>query len=126
MTAYLSASGVARLASWPATLAHELTHMFAALPWAKESAVIVDDRGPAHYVTWRDETPRWAIWIASLAPTLLGSLVGVVGLARLAMTPPSTLNEWALAAAIAGYWIIYVAPSGDDLDIPETAHDTTQ
>lgn len=111
-------AGLWRLASWPATLLHELTHMLLALPWAEESAIIVDgDVG--HYVNWSPTAPQWAILLASLGPTLLGSLVGVVGLYQLVTSPPGTVAEWLLAGAIAGWWTIYAAPSGDDLDLHE-------
>jgi len=93
--------------------------MLVALPWAEESAIIVDDRGPAHYVTWADETPLWAVVLASLAPTMLGTVVGIIGLLRLLIAPPATAGQTLVAAAIAGYWVIYVAPSPDDLDIQE-------
>lgn len=123
-----TAATLARAISWPATLAHELTHMLVALPWAVESAIIVDERGPAHYVRWDDDTPAWAVWLASLAPTLLGSAVGLIGLLRLLTAPPATLNTWLLAGAIAGYWTIYVAPSHDDRDInpPGDTNESTQ
>jgi hypothetical protein len=117
MTIHTISAGLWRLASWPATLLHELTHMLLALPWAEESAIIVDDVGVAHHVNWRQDTPMWAIVLASLGPTMLGSVVGLVGLIQLVTTPPGTVTEWLLAGAIAGWWTIYAAPSGDDLNI---------
>jgi len=96
---------------------HELTHFLLALPWAEESAIIADQQGLAHGVTWTDDAPTWAIVLASLGPTFLGALVGVVGLFRLVTQPPATMNQWLLSAAIAGYWVIYASPSGEDLDI---------
>lgn len=106
-----------RWASMPATLAHELTHFLLALPWAEESAIISDEEGIIHGVTWTDDAPQWAIWLASLGPTFLGAVVGAVGLWQLASHPPASLNDWLLAATVAAYWVIYAAPSSDDLNI---------
>jgi len=114
---------VSRIVSWPATLLHELTHMLLAVPWAAESAIIVDEDGPACYVTWATSAPRWGIVLASLGPTLLGAIVGVLGLWQLATSPPGSLNQLLLSAGIAAYWVIYVAPSEDDLAIPDAAAD---
>jgi hypothetical protein len=108
---------VASAASWPATLLHELTHFLLALPWADENAIIRDEGGVAHYCSWGEDVSAWSVWLVSLGPTLLGSVVGVIGLWRLVSAPPGTAGEALVAAAIAGYWIIYVVPSGDDLDI---------
>jgi hypothetical protein len=106
-----------QLMSLPASMLHELTHFVLAQPWAEQSAIIWDDQGLVHGVDWQPETPRWAIVLASLGPTILGSLVGLVGLWRLLTAPPATLNEWLIAGAIAGWWTIYASPSPDDLDI---------
>lgn len=115
-----------RIASLPATLAHELTHLLLALPWATESAIVIDDVGAAHLVDWEPGTPRWAIVLASLGPTILGSIVGLVGLWLLVQSPPGTLNDWLLAGAIAGWWVIYASPSPADLDFhhPEQRPET--
>jgi hypothetical protein len=114
-----------RVMSLPATLLHELTHFLLALPWADQSAIIVDDQGICHGVDWTDDAPRWAIILASLGPTFLGALVGIIGLWRLATVPPGGSREWLIAGALAAYWSIYVAPSGDDLDIHETSEEKT-
>ena len=105
-----------QLASLPPTLAHELTHWLVSLPWADESAVIHDEQGFVHGVNWTDETPDWAIVLTSIAPLLLGSVVGLIGLWRLIAAPPGSPREWLVAGSLAGYWVIYVAPSGDDLN----------
>jgi len=120
------AHAIWRVVSLPAMLAHELTHLLLSLPWATESAIVIDDLGAAHLVDWEPGTPRWAIVLASLGPTLLGSAVGLVGLWQLLQSPPGNLNQWLLAGAIAGWWTIYAAPSGTDLDIhqPEQRADS--
>jgi hypothetical protein len=105
-----------RLLSLPATLAHELTHLLLALPWADESAIIFDGRGPAHYVNWQDSVPRSAVVLASLGPTILGSVVGLVGLVLMLQDPPAG-RELVLAGGVAAWWVIYVSPSPDDLDL---------
>jgi len=104
------------VASMPATLAHEATHWLVSLPWASQSAVIHDDCGFVHGVEWGEQAPTWAIVFTSLAPTLLGSLVGLIGLLRLLTAPPGSTRVWFVTGAIAGWWVIYVMPSSDDLD----------
>jgi len=111
-----------RVGSLPATLLHELTHFVLGLPWADESAIVADGDGVVHGINWEPDTPQWAIVMCSLGPTILGSLVGAVGLWRLVVAPPGTTRTWLLAGALAAYWVIYVTPSGDDLDI----HDNTE
>lgn len=110
-----------RVASFPATLLHELTHYLLALPWSDESVVVIGEGGDAlHAVDYRDDVPAWAPIVASLGPTMLGSLVGVIGLYRLLNSPPGGLNEWLLVGGLTAWWVIYVAPSGDDLDFHKT------
>jgi hypothetical protein len=115
------------VASMPATLAHEVTHWLVSLPWSEQSAVIHDGSGFVHGVEWSDETPAWAVVLTSIAPTILGSVVGCVGLYRLLTAPPPTTRAWLVSASIAGWWVIYVCPSADDLDFSRsTADDTSQ
>jgi hypothetical protein len=107
----------------PATLAHEVTHWVVSLPWSEQSAVIHDETGFVHGVEWRDETAAWVVILTSLAPTILGSAVGLVGLYRLFTVPPGNTRQWLITAAIAGWWVIYVCPSDDDLDFALTTED---
>jgi hypothetical protein len=105
-----------RVISWPAALAHELTHLIIALPWSRQSAIVFDGKGGASaQIQWADDAPVWAIWISYRAPLLLGSAVGLAGLMQLALTGLTTSPL--VAAAIAAYWIIYVTPSKADLQI---------
>lgn len=107
-----------RVASFPAMLLHELTHYLLALPWSEESVVVIGEGGQAvHAVDYRDDVPEWVPLLASLGPTVLGSVAGLYGLYRLFASPPGTVNQWLVAGALAAYWVIYVAPSGDDLDL---------
>jgi len=112
-----AASACWRVASLPATLAHELTHMLLAAPWADETAVAWHADGVACFTNWTPSAPRWAIVLASLGPTILGSLVGIGGLWQMLTAPPSSSRELLITAAIAAWWVIYTTPSGDDLDI---------
>jgi hypothetical protein len=100
----------------PATLAHELTHWLVSLPWAEQSGVCYTPAGFDHVAEWGDDVPTWAIILTSIAPTLLGSLVGLIGLWRLFNAPPGSTRAWLVTGSIAGWWVIYVAPSADDLD----------
>jgi hypothetical protein len=105
-----------RLVSWPAALAHELSHLIFALPWAKQAAIVFDENGQASArVEWVDDAPDWAIWVSYRAPLLLGSAVGLAGLIQLATTGLTTSPL--VAAGIAAYWIIYVSPSRADLQL---------
>jgi len=106
-----------RVASLPATLAHELTHMLLSVPWADETAVAWHRDGVACFTAWSDEAPQWAIVLSSLGPTLIGSIAGIGGLWQLFTAPPETSSGLLTTAAIAAWWVIYVTPSGDDLDI---------
>jgi hypothetical protein len=114
--------------SLPTTMLHELTHWLVGLPWADESAIFyeTDGYGFGHGVNWGDDVPTWAPIVTSLAPTLLGALVGLIGLWRLFVAPPDGFTELATAAIASLYWGIYCLPQGDDLDIYSNDGDTMQ
>lgn len=110
-------AGLWRLTSLPPMLAHELTHFLLALPWAEQSAIVVDDSGPFHGVDWTDDAPRAAIVLSSLGPTFVGTIAGGIGLWHLWHSPPSSARQWVLVGVSAIWWSIYAAPSPADADI---------
>lgn len=115
-----------RLASFPATLAHEVLHMIASLPWADRGGIVFGDGPPECRVVWQDDAPDWGLILASLAPTFVGAGVGIVGLWLLVTHRPNSAREWLLAAAAAAEWVIFVAPSGDDLETAQTRQTTAE
>jgi hypothetical protein len=114
-----------RATVWPSTVAHEMTHLIVSLPWAVETALLIDDAGPRHVVRYGEETPRWAVWLTSLAPALLGTIVAIGGAWLLLTAPPESGTGWLLAAALAWAWVVFMSPSTSDLDIStDTMSDT--
>lgn len=110
------AAGLSRAVSLPPALAHELTHLLLSLPWADSAALQFEADGGAHlHVDWAEGAPAWGIWLAFRGPLLLGSVAGVAGLWQLASGGlPDDPSGTLLAAAVAGWWIIYVVPSAAD------------
>lgn len=109
-----------RLASLPPTLAHELTHMLLSVPWADETAIAWHEHGVSNFVAWSEDAPQWAVVLASLGPTFLGALVGIGGLWQIVAAPPSSGTDMLITGALAAWWVIYAAPSPDDMDIYQT------
>lgn len=114
------------LVSLPTTLLHELTHWAAGLRWATESAVFYENGEIGHVVNWSDDVPDWAPIVTSLAPTLLGALIGLIGLWRLVTVQPETFEQLATAAIASIYWGIYCLPQGDDLVQKHGQNETMQ
>ncbi|WP_224332870.1 hypothetical protein [Haloprofundus halobius] len=103
----------------PAVPLHELTHALVALPWA--SNVETDlQRGDAEVrITWRDETPLWAVYLAHLAPMLVGLGLVLVAVATIGVPSASSLeglgiHEAGLLLILACNWAIYSFPSYED------------
>lgn len=114
-------NGLSNALTWPATVAHEATHLAAGWPWIQrvEGYNLHPLRSHAWVsVSFRSETPGWAIVIAGVAPTLLG----VVFAAAFAMTVlvtggelPAGGREPLLWLLVGAYWLIYTTPSRGDL-----------
>lgn len=99
--------------TWPATLAHEATHL--AVGWHWIDSVESWDL----YETYADvrfgEIPGWGAWLTALAPTLLGLLMAVVAVASLIHTGYSEAQkDWIQWVIILAYWIQFSWPSGAD------------
>jgi hypothetical protein len=111
---------LAALVAFPVALAHELSHYLAALPWADESAILLEPAGgrATTLITWRADAPRWAVALACLFPTVLGAGLGVAalvwwGLAGLAV--PADLEGWMRLTIGALSWGVFTWPSPSDL-----------
>jgi len=99
--------------TWPATLAHEVTHLAVGWRWIDE----------VHewrlYETYADvrfgPIPRWGAWLTALAPTLLGLLMAVLALVSLwGAGYSSAQRDWIQWTIILAYWIQFSWPSGAD------------
>lgn len=99
--------------TWPATLAHEATHIAVGWRWIDE----VEQW--SLYETYADvrfgSIPAWAAWLTALAPTLLGLLMAALAIASLIHTGYSQAQrDWIQWTIILGYWIQFSWPSGAD------------
>jgi hypothetical protein len=99
--------------TWPATVAHEATHL--AVGWRWIDSVERWDL----YETYADvrfgEIPRWGAWLTALAPTLLGMLMAVLAIVSLIHTGYSDAQrDWIQWTIILAYWIQFSWPSGAD------------
>jgi hypothetical protein len=115
------AARLAALVAFPIALVHELGHYLAALPWADDSVILIDPAGgrATTFIDFSDGTPRWAVAVACVFPTLVGLAVATValvwwGLEGLAM--PSDLSEWMKIAAATIAWGVFSWPSPDDIE----------
>jgi len=112
-------SALFRYLTLPATVAHELTHAVTGLPWATRIAIEWRRSGTAvAHIDWRDNAPWWAIGMTALAPFAAGSLAATLALIQWingGMPTPSTPLGWSQWTIVAMWWVVFVAPSGDDL-----------
>lgn len=107
------------LVALPATLAHELLHATAALPWAERVQVDIRPRdGAAHArVRWADGVSQVVVAFSALAPAIAGVLAlwaalwsGVFG-----ALPPGSTSDFALLAVVSGYAALTFGVSRQDL-----------
>jgi hypothetical protein len=104
----------------PATLLHELTHVLAALPAAREVQLrLRPGDGADAVIHYREGTPRWLLRAAELSPFIIGLTGGVIaaGWWVTVGTPiPSTLEGQVGVLYVCYSWALYaVLSSGDDL-----------
>lgn len=112
---------LARLAGWlpvlPGVMAHEAAHALVARVLGASVALTRTNRLPAVQMDWPAETPRAAVRVAHLAPTLLspvallGLLVLVDALGTMPLNP-FTLTGVALLAV--GNTAAFAWPSASD------------
>lgn len=105
------------LLALPATLAHELAHALASLPWARQLALVVEPGTgrAAVRVDWRDSAGQWARSLAALAPFVAGVFGAVVAIVLwLRGGRPIEPLKYAL---LAGWWVVFMTPSSSDRDV---------
>lgn len=109
-----------QVALWPASIAHELTHLAVGYPWANR--VTGYDVHPLR-PNWiamdiKDTAPGWAVAIIAVAPSLVGVAFAASVLILLAIggggfpEAVASPGRWLLIAA---WWFVYTSPSRDDI-----------
>jgi hypothetical protein len=111
------------LAALPAVIAHELVHAALTIPWVDRLAIVVQRDTLSMRVVpdnYHENTPRWAIVVAHLGPTILGGMMGVAAAGYILVTGriPRTATDWLLAGTLAIWWTIFTTPSESDRTIP--------
>lgn len=111
---------------WPSALLHEATHVLPLLPWLE--SVDVDLRSNAQVrCDVQPGTPAWAIRLAAILPTVIGTLVAAAVYLTVIATgggtyvitiQPGLLIEWGFEpvawALGTAWWYWYTIPSEDD------------
>lgn len=100
-------------------LLHEVSHAVVGAPFAHEVRVCVR---PGEFVAYCDiefeaETPSWGVWLAFLAPFILGTAFIAAGTAYALLygVPlPDTVSDWLWAGILGVWWTIYAYPSPSD------------
>lgn len=107
------------LVALPATLAHELLHAAAALPWAQQVRVDIHPRSgvASARVKWAGDVSQWVVAFSALAPAVAGLLAlwaalwsGVFG-----VLPPGSTTEFGLLAVVGGYAALTFGVSRRDI-----------
>lgn len=106
------------VATWPAKIAHEATHVVAASPWLDDWGIVIERDSATTFFDWREDRPDWAVTIGHLAPFLVGTTLGVVVLAYGVIAGwqlPATVQGWGELAIALLLWASYTSPSRSDL-----------
>lgn len=106
----------------PASLAHELTHVLASVPWARRVGLIVEPRSgrAAARIEWSESAGDRARSIAAIAPMLAGIAAAVILIALWIASGgnlPSSSSSLAKVSILLSWWIIYMTPSGGDAQV---------
>ena len=111
------------LSLYPFEWAHERTHYAAARPWRLPSSEIqTRTLTPAAHIEYDlCETPRWAVRLVGLAPTIAGYLIIFPVSVFVILFAPDhyalSVKELAVLIYLAIGWIAYTTPSRHDLYI---------
>lgn len=103
----------------PPTVAHELTHVLASLPWARRVGLVIEPwtgRASAR-IEWADRAGQGARAISAIAPLVAGTVAASVALALWATTGadlPSSSTALAKVAILTAWWAVYMSPSDGD------------
>jgi hypothetical protein len=112
---------LARLAVFlvlPLTLVHELCHYVAGVPFADDAALFVREGRATTFLEYSDDVSRWAVALACLCPTIVGTVVGVVAVAwwlSVGFAMPADLSSWMRLAIAALSWGVFTTPSAADV-----------
>jgi hypothetical protein len=120
---------LATVLCWPGVFFHELTHYAVARRVGDDVRLSVASARPATTVGAWDSGASWAIVAAAYAPLLVGLCVGASALAwGLVAGWPSVagLEELATVLLGAGWYAVYVLPSGDDIETAQEGFDRVQ
>lgn len=107
-----------RLATFPAAVAHEATHVAAASPWLEDWGIVIERDSARAILDWRQGRPDWAVIVGHLAPFLVGTALGAVVLAYTVLYGfrlPATVQGWGELAIALLLWVSYTSPSASDL-----------
>lgn len=107
--------------TYPATLAHELTHAIAAKPWAERLEIDLNPFDGDYGVTvhWREDAPGKQVVMASIMPFVAGmvALAGALVMWVLdGFTLPTSGVGLAKLSIVAMWWVLYVVPSPADVN----------
>jgi hypothetical protein len=100
-----------------------MCHFIASLPFADQAAIVVGESEQAtaeHVWAPRDDATRWQLMLVGVAPSILGAIVGTIGLWRLQTAPPETATGLLVSCILAAWWALIIIPSAEDLQPPDT------
>lgn len=106
----------------PARVIEESIHTLVAMPFAEVVTVRFDPRGGTAetVVQFREETPRWAVTLAYLAPEALAALAAFALVAWWLVGGtvwwPQSLLDWVLLAVVGAQYLAIALPSAKDHD----------
>jgi hypothetical protein len=102
----------------PSKLAEELVHGVAALPWAKQIHIYIDESGEAGCDVVVDDPPSWALSMIGYAPLAIGVWSALLGLGAIVTGEirPTGVTEWGVATVLALQWGRMVLASARDRD----------
>lgn len=106
----------------PARILEESLHALAALPWADWVRVELNPQaGTAETrVSFRTNTPKWAIRLAYVIPEVVGTSAGVAVIVYWFVAGPiwlpATTLDWILLSLLGAQWLAVAIPSAADAD----------
>jgi hypothetical protein len=103
----------------PSVPLHEMTHAAAALPWADDLDADLSRDTAQVEVTFDEGTPIWAVYLHSLAPTIVGLgllllVVALFGVPTVGTLTGLAVHELGLLVILGLNWVIYSFPSAAD------------
>lgn len=110
---------VVSLAALVPRVLHELSHALLGAPFAHRVSLTfsVDDTAAWCDVEFRENAPSWGVWLAFLAPFVIGVgfLLATLAYAATAGIPlPADVEGWLWASILGIWWTVYAYPSQQD------------